>query len=397
MALKTTFSSERGAVLVHVALGLLVFMAFTTFVVDYGVLWVSRRQAQNAADAGAMAGAIAWGFDDREDLSATGPAKRSAFILSQDNFVWGASPDVQIATDITFPVCPDGINSCLRVDVYRTADRGNPLPMFFGRLLGLIDQDIRATATAQVRAANATRCLKPWAIADKWEEYYPEPSPWTADDRFEKYDGRNGPPLPNPDVYEAPDEYGPGTGFTLAADYGTELVLKAGNPNDTIAPGWFFPLQLTESGGNTYRDNIANCADVVWGIDDEIPMEPGNMIGPTMQGVRDLIALDPNADWDWVTETVTGSCVQDIPSSCPAYYQSPRVVVIPVIDTDLYEESRQTGRLTVKVVNLLGFFLERVQGNDIYGRLVSAAGLIEDGRGGVSLESAFTLQIILVR
>ncbi len=397
MALKTTFSSERGAVLVHVALGLIVFMAFTTFVVDYGVLWVSRRQAQNAADAGAMAGAIAWGFDDREDLSATGPAKRSAFTLSQVNFVWGASPDVQIATDITFPVCPDGINSCLRVDVYRTADRGNPLPMFFGRLLGLIDQDIRATATAQVRAANATRCLKPWAVADKWEEWHPEESPWTADDRFEKYDGRNGPLLPNPDVYEAPDEDGPGTGFTLAADYGIELVLKTGNPSQAIGPGWFFPLQLTEPGGAEYRDNIAGCADVVWGIGDEIPTEPGNMIGPTIQGVRDLIALDPNADWDPVTETVTGSCVQDIPSSCPAYYQSPRVVVIPVFDVGVYEDARQNGRTTVLVVNLLGFYLERVQGNDIYGRLVSAAGLLENGRGGVGLESAFALQIVLVR
>ena len=48
---------ERGAVLVHVAIGLIAFMAFSTFVVDYGVFWLSRRQAQNAADAGALAGA----------------------------------------------------------------------------------------------------------------------------------------------------------------------------------------------------------------------------------------------------------------------------------------------------------------------------------------------------
>ena len=397
MALKATSSSERGAVLVHVALGLLVSLAFTTFVVDYGVLWVSRGQAQNAADAGALSGAIAWGFDDRQDLSATGPAKLSAFTVSQDNFVWGASPDVQVATDITFPVCPDGTNSCIQVDVYRTAGRGNPLPMFFGRLLGLIDQDIRATATAQVRAGNASLCLKPWGIPDKWVENYPVPGPWTPNVRFEKYQPPNGPLLPTPDVYVPPDKNSTGTGFTLAADYGTELVLKSGNPNQAIGPGFFFPLQLTAPGGQAYGNNIAGCAGVVWGIADEIPTEPGNMIGPTIQGVLDLIALDPNAAWDPVTETVTGSCVHEIPSSCPAYFQSPRVVALPVFDTDAYEESRQTGKLTVLVVNILGFFLDDAIGNDIHGRLVSAPGLVANGKGVVGLQSAFTLEIVLVR
>lgn len=332
------------------------------------------------------------------DLSDTGPAKLSAFTVSQDNFVWGESPDVQVATDITFPVCPDGTNSCVRVDVYRTGVRGNPLPVFFGALLGLTDQDVRATATAQVRSANASRCLKPWAIPDKWQENYPVPGPWTADARFEKYEEPNGPPLPGPDVYVAPDEYGPGTGFTLAADYGTQLVLKAGNPAQSIGPGWFFPLQLTQPGGQEYRDNIAGCAGVVWRIGDMIPTEPGNMIGPTMQGVRALIALDPYASWDPVTETLTGSCTQEIPSGCPQFFQSPRIVVVPVFDVDAYEEGRQAGRTDLIVVNIMGFFLDDVIGNNIYGRLVSAAGLLEAGGGGVvSLASAFAVQIVLVR
>ena len=51
--------SERGAILVQVALALLALVAFTMFVVDYGVFWVGRRQAQNAADASALAGALA--------------------------------------------------------------------------------------------------------------------------------------------------------------------------------------------------------------------------------------------------------------------------------------------------------------------------------------------------
>ena len=44
---------DRGAILVHVAFALLALMAFASFTVDFGVMWASRRQAQNAADAGA--------------------------------------------------------------------------------------------------------------------------------------------------------------------------------------------------------------------------------------------------------------------------------------------------------------------------------------------------------
>ena len=50
--------SERGAVFVQVGLAVLVLMAFNVFVIDYGIMWVGRHQAQNAADAGALAGAI---------------------------------------------------------------------------------------------------------------------------------------------------------------------------------------------------------------------------------------------------------------------------------------------------------------------------------------------------
>src|SRR5437773_10538844 len=57
-------ASERGAVLVQASILLLVLIGFTAFVFDYGVMWVARNQAQTAADAGALAGAIALQYDD---------------------------------------------------------------------------------------------------------------------------------------------------------------------------------------------------------------------------------------------------------------------------------------------------------------------------------------------
>src|SRR5688500_9695580 len=95
-------ADERGAVLIQVGVGILVLSAFAMFVIDYGLLWVSRHQAQNSADAGALAGATALALDDFADRTATGPAKLAARGFAVANNVWDAAPDVQMATDVRF-------------------------------------------------------------------------------------------------------------------------------------------------------------------------------------------------------------------------------------------------------------------------------------------------------
>jgi hypothetical protein len=272
------------------------------------------------------------------------------------------------------------------------------LPTFFANLVGVGNQGVRATATARILAGNASDCLKPWGVPDKWLEQYPAPGPWTPASRYNKYydQGRqSGSPLPNPDIYVPPSASGPGTGFTLANDYGTQLVLKHGNPNQATSPGWFYPVTLTSPGGNEYRNNIAGCSGVVWGVGDEVPVEPGNMIGPTSQGVSDLIAQDPNARWNPTTRRIEGSCAGT--SSCPGMNHSPRVVAIPVFNTSAYEDGRQSGRVTIRIVNILGFFIDRIQGNDVYGYLVTVPALLSASSGTLSAASAFGVTIVLVR
>ena len=71
-------------------MALLVLFGFATFVVDYGVLWVGRHQAQNAADAGAIAGAIARAYDDFDDPSDRGgDGCQSRRQVAGANLVWG--------------------------------------------------------------------------------------------------------------------------------------------------------------------------------------------------------------------------------------------------------------------------------------------------------------------
>src|SRR5688572_188142 len=102
---------ERGAVLVQVAIAMLVMTAMATFVVDHGVLWVSRGQAQNAADAGALSGAIARAYDDLAPTS-NGMTSSSALGAALANNVWNAAPTAQVSL-----ACPSGVaGSCVRVD-----------------------------------------------------------------------------------------------------------------------------------------------------------------------------------------------------------------------------------------------------------------------------------------
>jgi hypothetical protein len=411
MRFRQSDGNDRGAVLVHVAVALLGLIAFTTFVVDYGVLWASRRQAQNSADAAALAGAMAYAADPLLDKTETGDAKVNAFAISQKNFVWAAAPSVIPKDDITFPTCPDGApDGCVKVDVYRTVDRGNPLPMFFGPLVGLVQQNIRATATAQVKAGNASECMKPWAIPDKWLEVgTPDYDPT---DTFDRYD-KDGNVIVDPDVYTPPTKDDPGTGFTVKDDYGKEITLKHGDPQESIRPGWFFPVIIDPEctaketgggkggeGGACYRAAISGCAPVTWAIGDLIETEPGNMVGPTDQGVKDLIDLDPGAEWDDTQNKVVNSCV-DL-GTCPAYTQSPRIVPIPIFDPDYYQTNKTEGRTWVKVVNILGFFVDDAVvgekgGKDVMGYLVTQPSTFISGKGEVGWESAFSRIFILVR
>lgn len=78
-----------------------------------------------------------------------------------------------------------------------------------------------------------------------------------------------------------------------AASYGSVVVLKYDSQSATGSD--FGALRIGGSGASTYRDNIRNGARVKAGATYEV--EPGNMIGPTRQGLQDrLAATDPACD-----------------------------------------------------------------------------------------------------
>jgi len=409
-------ASNRGAVLVHVAVALLVVTALSTFAVDFGLFWLSRSEAQNAADGAAMAGAVALAYDSPSTAD-NGPAKQSALAISQSHLVWGEAPAVDVTTDITFPVCPDGTATCIRVDVYRNVAHGNALPTLFGGLVGLWNQNIRATATAQARIANASRCLKPWIIPDKWEEHYPDdPGTWNANtSTFDTSTGNGGSQLPlaNPDQYRPPTSGSSMTGFRASGtpnDIGVELTLKAPQPSQQngggmVGPGWVYPVRLNEDdpGGNVYMEDIQTCSNELVEIGDLLRNETGIMVGPTMHGVDPLIAADQGAQWvdpdgpGGTPGQIVGSCMET--ASCPAPYspsptRSARVIEIPVFNPATF--SQDPGAAYLEVVNIIGFFLLERQGNEIRGVITHFGGVAAQG-GGLPEEAAFSHTVVLVR
>jgi hypothetical protein len=244
--------------------------------------------------------------------------------------------------DITFPE-----PGMIRVRTHRTEATGDPLRTYFMRIVNPISAnltDVSAVAAAQIYDVCATNCVKPWSIPDRW-----------ADDNLNNQ-------LDPGELYD-PDL----TGYNAPGDVGQQVVLKVGNPQGTVAPGQFYPVDLPpldctcgidpQSGADEYRWNIFNCSPYTVSPGDHLQVKPGNMVGPTRQGVQLLIDSDPNAYWSSGDQSVMGS----------DFGLSPRVILVPFFDPSNPPES---GRNYVDVVKIGAFFLESLNGSEVIGRFV---------------------------
>lgn len=131
--------------------------------------------------------------------------------------------------------------------------------------------------------------------------------------------------------------------------YGQTYLLKSSPDGGKLAPGNFGALALGGKGGNNYRNNIKHGYDGWIEVGQLIETEPGNMSGPTNQGVQYL--MDQCSHYPPCTyETVRPGC--------------PRLLVVPVVESfgDVH------GRDSVAVVGFACFFLEGCggQGEDAY-------------------------------
>jgi hypothetical protein len=98
-------------------------------------------------------------------------------------------------------------------------------------------------------------------------------------------------------------------------------------------------------GANQYRQNICGCNASIIDLDTEYMIEPGNMVGPTAQGVQSLIDEDPGAYWDDQLNTLVSDYGMD----------SPRVITVALFDP---AEISKPGRQYIRFNNFARIFLE---------------------------------------
>jgi hypothetical protein len=379
--------NERGISTIFVGVGFMAFLAVSTLAIDVGMFMTAKNQAQNSADAGALAGAIALVYNDFDDRTASGPAVQNAVAAAAINQVMSAPVSVGPA-DVTFPNDPAGYNDRVRVYVYRTVERSNPVPTLIGPIFGVRTVDVISMATAEASPANAVTCVKPFIIPDKWIEH--QTGAWDPTDTFDLYDN-HGNTLPNADQYIGDLNSTDYTGYNPARDKGLQLVLRSGTGNN-ISPTMYYSWKMpSEIGGDYYRDNISGCNTTLVEPGQLAIQEPGDMSGPTNQGIDDLIAKDPNARWEGGPGLAGCNCVKN-----SAFGTSPRVFPIPVYDPGYYSDGKQNGRnADFKVANVIGFFVTERSGNQVYGRITPITGLV-DRNAGPAPKGSFAKAIRLV-
>jgi hypothetical protein len=79
-------------------------------------------------------------------------------------------------------------------------------------------------------------------------------------------------------------------------------------------------------------------------------------------------------------------------------HPSPRVVAIPLFDPVFYDTGKRNGsNASLKFVNYLGFFVERMQGNEVVGRITPIAGLRKGAGFAPAPATAFPRSVRLVQ
>jgi hypothetical protein len=398
--------NRHGAALAIVAISLVVILGMGALAVDMGMLIKQRDDAQRAADAAALAGASA--FQDAKPFDAIVPAGEQARDYMAKNYVGGTYIDTTVTASYVnggnryitevregvVVVLPD--SQKVRVIVRRQA-----VGTLFGRVMGFLNIPIAAKAAARVFESGEGKCVKPFAFPDFWGDADNDPNgnkledlgpgqgkggeTWeyasSPDDHYRAYGDADGTGVTTglgSDYRNESIAAGDNTGARYWEDYGRPIILKKSNPQQTSSPGFFLPWVIPGSnpGAADYKANIVGCNPAAINLTTDFNVDgsadtssydnkPGNMIGPTKQGMDSLINLDPDACWATSTEVhegvtyTTGSVkLKSSGGSCtvdyPGWESSPRVAIVPLFDP----AQMQSGKTQLRFNNLALIFLD---------------------------------------
>jgi Flp pilus assembly protein TadG len=395
--MRRLWKNSSGNTLIMVAISLATLAAFGVLAIDIGRMLVTKTQLQNAADASALAGASVF-CENPAATDAEVEARARLLGAANEALVNEAVPVDMDAATIT--ITRDAGGNAGDNQVYVQVNSNTAQYFLDVALVAMrqATQGVRSTlvdaeATAHCGPVCNVSCVKPWSPPDRWNDMSNVPgfANWNGNNQYDSedwtdvndnltydpgidtYDDTNGNGQWDGEEYHplltgyVPDPY-PGNSLAGAnGDLGLQIMLKAGNDTKPV-PGQYQPIDLPPinkgtpiTGADQYRWNIANCNPQGIEQGDILQTEPGNMVGPTSQGMTDLIAQDPDAYWDGATQSVQAS----------RFAVSPRIVLIPIHDPRWPIDS---GRNLLKVTKVAAFFMERMQGKEVIGRFVKVRG-----------------------
>jgi putative Flp pilus-assembly TadE/G-like protein len=344
-------------------------LALAALAIDLASLRDARTEAQRTADAVALAGASAF-----RDLPWTDPptiteAGNRAFAIARQNMVRSDTVDVRDSTST------DNVYGWGKVRVWKTASNDlelNIIPdsqkvrawvrhagvsTFFGGLLGVPWGHVQAKSTAWATTQGPTvNCLKPFVMPDMWyesdkaaqdvngnnymdpitqvtgkgqdgESWKYQPAALGGQDYYLPFD-----PNASDPQGRAQTGYGSGirsglNGGVYPQDIGLPLLLKPQTGSGNTQPaaermGNAFWLLDLDTLLNFKQEVEGNCATA--SIGEPVPYDKGSKTA-VRQPIDNLVNQDPGAHWDEGTHQVVGS-------SYPDWTQSPRVVIVALID-----------------------------------------------------------------
>ena len=153
-SLRKQWRSERGQAIIQVTISLVALLAMVALAIDVGRVYGERRQMQNAADAGALAGA-------RELCLGNGKTAAENKAARVHDRQWRTGSQY---------ICPRGCESQSRPNKRNHTAHNNVQPLI-GQVAGWLGMDVPATAQAVCGAARSACGLWPLAF-DKtmWQQ-----------------------------------------------------------------------------------------------------------------------------------------------------------------------------------------------------------------------------------
>jgi hypothetical protein len=376
---------ESGSTLYIIVVAIVGLLGMSALAIDMVSFYLGRAEAQRAADAAALAGASV--FVNSGCTTGTGgcvsggpqeaPATQQAIDVGNQNLVAGQAANVQ-AGDVSFSY-PSPQEPQITVTVQRTSARGNAMPTFFAKIFGVATVDVTASAKAEAFNSSGSNvpvgvsCLRPFLVPNCDPAHAAPANPSCAGGGGQFFDASGN--IVHPGAYPA------------------GIIGQPWQLHSNAAPSQWYLVGFTGNSAAALRSFISQCAPAVISCGDTLTTADGNKLGPTNQGVNDLIHADGdglNSGQDSISTAVgppfliTGGANNPNPALVGKQFYSPSdsIVSVPVYDG----HALNPGGETVNIVGYMQMFIKEAkhQGSDdlIDAVIVNIGGCAGVGGGG---------------